>query len=341
MGILTNFLKLLKPEPNDFVDVAKHISENYDKLDQNAKSNNETLTNLNNSKLDKGTYSGNASNLKAEIDGKVSKSGDTMTGVLTISGSKYPEVIFNNIELAAVGYSVDDKSAHLRAARGTGLKIYEDNTATLRADNLNTKNKEVVAAINELNSVKFNNTGGVSSGDIRIKTSRQPTFGLSVGENYKGGLYGENDAVIIYNSVGKNYIHLYDNGETTILSKNLKTRSKEVVTAINELKNRFNNPSILWENNSSDDVSEFVAAGLSKYRIIMMKYKLGKSTESTQVGSDIHTEIVYITDDNPYFHINGFGSSRVKYNINGDTLTCKFKNDTDFVLRRVYGLIEK
>lgn len=67
MGILTNFLKLLKPEPNDFVDVAKHISENYDKLDENAKSNNETLTNLSNNKLDKGTYSGNASDLNTEI----------------------------------------------------------------------------------------------------------------------------------------------------------------------------------------------------------------------------------------------------------------------------------
>lgn len=67
MGILTNFLKLLKPEPNDFVDVAKHISENYDKLDENAKSNDETLTNLSNDKLDKGTYSGNASDLNTEI----------------------------------------------------------------------------------------------------------------------------------------------------------------------------------------------------------------------------------------------------------------------------------
>ncbi|RGY66662.1 hypothetical protein DXA30_02600 [Fusobacterium ulcerans] len=67
MGILTNFLKLLKPEPNDFVDVAKHISENYDKLDENAKSNDETLTNLNNNKLDKGTYPGNASDLNTEI----------------------------------------------------------------------------------------------------------------------------------------------------------------------------------------------------------------------------------------------------------------------------------
>ena len=46
MGILTNFLKLLKPEPNDFVDVVKHISENYDKLDQNAETTNQILTDL-------------------------------------------------------------------------------------------------------------------------------------------------------------------------------------------------------------------------------------------------------------------------------------------------------
>jgi len=67
MGILTNFLKLLKPEPNDFVDVAKHISENYDKLDKNAETTNQTLTNLSNNKLDKGTYPGNASDLNTEI----------------------------------------------------------------------------------------------------------------------------------------------------------------------------------------------------------------------------------------------------------------------------------
>lgn len=242
MGILTNFLKLLKPEPNDFVDVVKHISENYDKLDKNAETTNQTLTNLNNNKLDKGTYtgdagtlnteiskkssktilgrmivgkgmtadsagkvsviskndgiivndndielnivdnlttnsstrslsakqgkklfdekldkgtySGNAGNLKAEIDGKVSKSGDTITGALTISSSTYSEVVFNGSKQAAVGYSVDGKFAYLRST-GTGLRMYENNTATLQANNLNTKKKEVVAAINELNSRGF------------------------------------------------------------------------------------------------------------------------------------------------------------------------------------------
>lgn len=73
MGILTNFLKLLKPEPNDFVDVVKHISENYDKLDQNAETTNQTLTNLSSNKLDKSTYNGDAATLKADIDTRLLK----------------------------------------------------------------------------------------------------------------------------------------------------------------------------------------------------------------------------------------------------------------------------
>jgi hypothetical protein len=86
MGILTNFLKLLKPEPNDFVDVVKHISENYDKLDKVAETNNQALTNLDNNKLDKGTYPGKASDLKTEIDGKVNRAGDTMLAMLNFQG---------------------------------------------------------------------------------------------------------------------------------------------------------------------------------------------------------------------------------------------------------------
>ena len=33
MSIITNFLKLIKPEKNDYVDVEEHISNNYDKID--------------------------------------------------------------------------------------------------------------------------------------------------------------------------------------------------------------------------------------------------------------------------------------------------------------------
>lgn len=50
MAILTKFLKLLKPEKNDYVDVEKHLSENYDKIDTKM----EELSNSNDGKLNKG-----------------------------------------------------------------------------------------------------------------------------------------------------------------------------------------------------------------------------------------------------------------------------------------------
>lgn len=50
MAILTKFLQLLKPEKNDYVDVEKHLSENYDKIDAKM----EELSNSNDEKLDKG-----------------------------------------------------------------------------------------------------------------------------------------------------------------------------------------------------------------------------------------------------------------------------------------------
>lgn len=139
MGILTNFLKLLKPEPNDFVDVAKHISENYDKLDQNAKSNNETLTNLSNNKLDKGTYPGDAGTLKTEIDGKVSKSGDTMTGALTVKAAENDTntstIIYNN---GGIDLKREGSNALLRVYNGTKSgyfgRIFSDNSITLGND---------------------------------------------------------------------------------------------------------------------------------------------------------------------------------------------------------------
>ena len=53
MAILTKFLQLLKPERNDYVDVEKHLSENYDKIDTKI----EELSNSNDKKLNKGAVS--------------------------------------------------------------------------------------------------------------------------------------------------------------------------------------------------------------------------------------------------------------------------------------------
>lgn len=68
-GVFTKFLQLWIPNKTDKGTVVTDVFEpNFTKLDQNAEATNRTLTNLSNNKLDKGTYPGNASDLKSEID---------------------------------------------------------------------------------------------------------------------------------------------------------------------------------------------------------------------------------------------------------------------------------
>lgn len=67
-GVFTKFLQLWIPNKTDKGTVVTDVFEpNFTKLDQNAESVNKTLDNLSNNKLDKGTYSGNASDLNTEI----------------------------------------------------------------------------------------------------------------------------------------------------------------------------------------------------------------------------------------------------------------------------------
>lgn len=245
-GVFTKFLQLWIPNKTDKGSVVTDVFEpNFTKLDQNAEATNRTLTNLSNNKLNKGTYSGNATTLKTDIDNKVSKSGDTMTGVLTISNSKYPEVVFNNAELAAVGYSVDGKSAYLRATKGTGLKIYEDNTATLQANNLNTKNKEVVAAINELNEQDKGVLGGYNG-----------IFPLTVAS--KNGIY-------LLPATNKFYVCVENYSGSSLTAPNANFEELSVYTNRNKLENLF----------SFEEKKKYVAIANFNYLNCEI-YKLGK-----------------------------------------------------------------
>lgn len=73
-GVFTKFLQLWIPNKTDKGSVVTDVFEpNFTKLDQNAETTNETLTDLGNNKLDKGTYSGKADDLKTDIDGKLDK----------------------------------------------------------------------------------------------------------------------------------------------------------------------------------------------------------------------------------------------------------------------------
>lgn len=119
MAILTKFLKLLKPERNDYVDVEKHLSENYDKIDAKM----EELSNSNDKKLDKGAVSleyDTAKKIEEKIkeakkagddakditDKKYDKTGGTISGNVVITGN---EVVNGSVSCNSIilnGYTI-------------------------------------------------------------------------------------------------------------------------------------------------------------------------------------------------------------------------------------------
>ena len=90
MGTTTKNLGLYKPAANDYYNVETDQNENFDKIDEKfGKVDNGLKT-----KLDKGSYEGDADDLKREVDNKVSKAGDTMTGRLNLlQNSKSSQLI--------------------------------------------------------------------------------------------------------------------------------------------------------------------------------------------------------------------------------------------------------
>ena len=99
-----------------------------------------------------------------DVDKKVSKSGDTMTGQLVIDTSEDSILLKEKgINKCAIGnlYSGSASGIYNHAA-GKGIVLHNDGRASIYAGNLNTNSKEVVAAINELNKDKLNK-GSVSS----------------------------------------------------------------------------------------------------------------------------------------------------------------------------------
>ena len=179
MSILTNFLKLVKPEKNDYVDVEEHISNNLDKID-------EKMENFNLNKLDKGGYTGTAQNLLTEISKIASKTvlGRMIVGKgLTVDSSgrtsvvsKNDGIIVNDNDIQLNVYDGVDSSSTTRAGSAKAVKQVNDNAngrVSKNGDEMEGKLKintslpamlelNRVGTTNENNSIKF----GMKDGEI-------------------------------------------------------------------------------------------------------------------------------------------------------------------------------
>ena len=119
MALITKFLKLLKPQPNEYINVTTQISENYDKIDAKM----EELSNSNDEKLDKGAVSTDydtAKKIEEKIkeakkagddakditDKKYDKTGGTISGNVVITGN---EVVNGSVSCNSIilnGYTI-------------------------------------------------------------------------------------------------------------------------------------------------------------------------------------------------------------------------------------------
>lgn len=130
-GVFTKFLQLWIPNKTDKGSVVTDVFEpNFTKLDQNAETTNQTLTNLSSNKLDKSTYNGDAATLKADIDTRLLKG--TYPGN---AGTLKTEIDLNLVKILGLEYGGELNNSNLKQKgkayfdSGTGAiyKCLEDN----------------------------------------------------------------------------------------------------------------------------------------------------------------------------------------------------------------------
>ena len=231
--------------PADF----RKFSKSLMMLDRILKETNDKVDNGLNKKLNKGTYEGDADDLKREIDGKVSKSGDTMTGVLTvkaggitISHDSNPALRVQSQDgrtyLGFFGYDNDNKNTSVSNEKANiSLRLYDNGNAAIDANNLATNSKEVVTAINELNSNKINKDGDIMTGPLTVVNTGPNKVILQHGDSTLGSLFANEICLGIYNEQSDQYLRMNNDGSLKLGASNLITENKDVVEVINDCVN--------------------------------------------------------------------------------------------------------
>lgn len=202
-----------------------------------------------------------ANSLYKLVENKVSKSGDTITGQLVINGSNANqlEIQVNGKNVGRVYAGTDNGTGLYNLITGNIMKLHGDGSATIQANNLHTSSKEVIAAINEINSNKVSKSGDNISGSLRSTNVQSPFIANYTTPHLSGifargyqvriddvtksefGVYG-NDKKAEYTYLGSSYedpaLRLYHDGNLYLRAQNLTTNNKEVVKAINEVNNK-------------------------------------------------------------------------------------------------------
>lgn len=183
-GVFTKILNLWIPNKTDKGTVVTDVFEpNFTKLDQYAEATNQTLEDLKNNKLDKGTYPGKADDLDTDI--KKCVSGDNTTGSIDISTSD-PATL-----TATKFYRMDGSSPfHPSAGLGTMAGIH------IQHPTVNNNGVEIQIPFDGTSRMFVKNSGGVQevartgglNKTLKDVNTDLTTFKTTVESNYISGI---------------------------------------------------------------------------------------------------------------------------------------------------------
>ena len=239
-GVFTKILNLWIPNKTDKGTVVTDVFEpNFTKLDRNAETTNKTLTDLGNNKLDKGTYSGNASNLKSEIDkiASTTQLGRMIVGKgMTADSTGQVSIVSENdgiiVEPGYIKLNVYNGvtgTSGIRAASAVAVKTAYDK-ALEASNNL----------INKLDKGTYSgNASNLKSEIDKIASTTQlgrmiVGKGMTADSTGQVSIVSENDGIIVNNSAIR--LNIVDNLTTDSSTRSLSAKQgPAIVNKINGL----------------------------------------------------------------------------------------------------------
>lgn len=265
-------LKLKKPDYENGVADIRIFNENWDILDEANKKIENEMTETNDkidnglkTKLDKGSYEGNADDLKREIDGK-EPAFSKKSGFNLNKTDSYEEDDTNKVGTARALKRLYDWIRNKLANLTLSWDRITNKPNLMTSENVQTLLKN-----------KVDKAGDTMTGTLNSQ-AREAFVGVDEHGNRKFeiGYDKSEDRFFIYDNVHQKIIMYATNGQTVIPSEYLQTTAKEVIGAINENKLKRDALTGKYYNNfplSSANVDDiFYHSATNKYYICVRNY---------------------------------------------------------------------
>ena len=229
--------------------IEENMAKKQDKTDISLQTSNKTIVGAIN-EIKANTISSTGGNIDGAIQSK-EYNGRGNYNIVTAVGTGGSGTVHGTFSGRAKSSTGVGEILVYNKTASSGIRFKDDGNVTIegksltaQANNLQTSAKDVVGAINELNANKLSLSGGTMRGHadmLKLDTSKASDSAYikflnnGVEKGWMGKGSSSTDSIAIHNSTSNKGMTFRHDGSTLIDATNLKTTSKEVVGAINEL----------------------------------------------------------------------------------------------------------